>query len=98
MRSPYQRASKRRPPPSRRRALELLASCPDGCSETFLLVQGFSGELLLGLVHGGLVSVSPEQAMAGDKQIEIARVRITDAGLRVLGNEQQRAPVPPLAD
>ena len=41
-----------------------------------------SKELLLGLVAGGLATVSPERMMAGDKQIEIARLRITEAAQR----------------
>jgi hypothetical protein len=33
---------RRSPKPDRRRALELLASCPDGCTETIMLVHGFT--------------------------------------------------------
>jgi hypothetical protein len=47
-------ARKRVPPATRRRALELLASCRDGCTEAIMLAHGFT--------------------------IEVARVRITEAG------------------
>jgi hypothetical protein len=30
------------PKPDRRRALELLASCPDGCTEAMMLAHGFT--------------------------------------------------------
>ena len=33
---------RRGPKPDRRRALELLASCPDGCTETIMLAHGFT--------------------------------------------------------
>jgi hypothetical protein len=32
----------RRPKPDRRRALELLASCRDGCTEAMMFAQGFT--------------------------------------------------------
>jgi hypothetical protein len=70
--------------PARRRALELLAASPDGCTEALLLANGFAVELLLDLVRAGLVSVEPERMMAGGRQIEVARVKITEAGRKVL--------------
>jgi hypothetical protein len=33
---------RRRPKPDRRRALELLASCRDGCTEAMMLAHGFT--------------------------------------------------------
>jgi hypothetical protein len=71
--------SRRIPKPDRRRALELLAASPNGCTEALMLAQGFSPELLLDLVYGRLATVSPEQMIVGNKQFEIARVRITEA-------------------
>ena len=46
--------------------------------------QGFSIEFLAELIRDGLASATAERVMAGDKQIEIARLRITDAGRRAL--------------
>jgi hypothetical protein len=45
-----------------------------------------SKEPLLGLVAGGLATVSFERMMAGNKQIEIARLRISEAAQRVLAS------------
>jgi hypothetical protein len=52
----------------------LLAASPDGCAEAIMLAHGFSD---------GLATASAERVVAGGKSIEIARVKITDAG-RVL--------------
>ena len=85
MRSPYQIPNRRRAKSggSRRRVLELLAS-PDGCTEPLLLANGFSADLLIELVRAGLVSAQVEGMMAGDKRVEIARARITEAGRQAL--------------
>ena len=57
----------RRPKPDRRRALELLASCRDGCTEAIMLAHGITVEML----------------------VELARVRITEAGRRALAATEQ---------
>jgi hypothetical protein len=43
----HQRSRKRVSKPDRRRALELLASSPDGCTEGLMIANGFTVELLL---------------------------------------------------
>ena len=43
--NPRRRASKRNA--ERRRALELLAASPDGCSEAIILAHGFTTDFLL---------------------------------------------------
>ena len=53
MPSPRRRRS---PKPDRRRALELLASCPDGCTETIMLVHGFMVGQLDELIRAGLAA------------------------------------------
>jgi hypothetical protein len=68
----------------RRRALELLASCPDSCPEAIMLAHGFSIDLMVELVRDGLATAKAERVVAGRRTIEVARVRITDAGRRVL--------------
>jgi hypothetical protein len=70
--------------PDRRRALELLASCPDGCTEAIMLAHGFTVAQMVELVRAGLASASAERVVAGGRTIEVARVRITDAGRRLL--------------
>jgi hypothetical protein len=66
---------RRLPKPDRRRALELLASCRDGGAEAIMLVE---------LVRDGLATATAERVVAGNRTIEIARVRITEAGWRAL--------------
>jgi hypothetical protein len=75
---------KRRPKPDRRRALELLASCRDGCTEALMLAHGFTVAQMAELVRAGLASATAERMVAGNKTMEIARVRITEAGRRAL--------------
>ena len=41
------RPSRRLPKPDRRRALELLASCPEGCTEAILRAHGFTIEQMV---------------------------------------------------
>jgi hypothetical protein len=55
--------------PDRRRALELLAACQDGCTEAIMLAQGFTG----------LARATTERVVAGGKSIEVARVKIIEA-------------------
>jgi hypothetical protein len=76
----------RREPDSsiRPRALAFLAGCPDGCGEGLLLANGFTVELLVELVRDGLASATPERVVSGRETIEVARVRITEAGRRAL--------------
>jgi hypothetical protein len=38
---------RRGPKPERRRALELLAASPDGCSEAIMLAHGFTVDFLV---------------------------------------------------
>jgi hypothetical protein len=77
-------ARKPLPKPDRRRALELLASCHDGCTEAIMLAHGFTIDQMVELVRAGLASASAERMRAGSKAMEIARVRITEAGRRAL--------------
>jgi hypothetical protein len=75
---------RRRPKPDRRRSLELLASCRDGCTEAVMLAHGFTIAQMVELVRAGLATATAERVVAGSKMIEVARVRITDAGRRAL--------------
>jgi hypothetical protein len=51
---------RRRPKPDRRRALELLASCRDGCVEAIKLAHGFAVEQIVDLCIAGLATATPE--------------------------------------
>jgi hypothetical protein len=70
------------PTPDRRRALELLASCRDDCTEAIILAHGFTVEQMVELVRAGLATAKAERMVAGGKSIEVARVRITEPGRR----------------
>jgi hypothetical protein len=59
--NPRYGARKRVTPATRRRALELLASCPDGCTEAMMLAHGFTVEQLSRLVRGGLATAGAER-------------------------------------
>jgi hypothetical protein len=72
--------SKRNPPATRRRALELLASCRDGCTEAIMLAHGFTIEQMVELIRAGLATAKAERAVAGGKTVEVARARITEEG------------------
>jgi hypothetical protein len=58
---------RRRPKPDRRRALELLASCRDGCTEAIIIAHGFSVEQMVELVRAGLASATAKRVVAGNK-------------------------------
>jgi hypothetical protein len=75
---------KHRPKPERRRALELLAASPDGCTEALLLANDFAIEMLLDLLRAGLVSASPERMMVDDK------LKWPASGLRRKGGGRSR--------
>jgi hypothetical protein len=73
--------------PERRRALEVLAPCRDGCTETTMLAHGFSIDMMVELINSGLATVQTEWFVAGGYQGERARVSITEAGRRALSEQ-----------
>lgn len=58
---------RRGPKPDRRRALELLAASPEGCTEALMFANGFTAELPVELVRAGLASAHAERMVAGGK-------------------------------
>jgi hypothetical protein len=66
------------------RALELLTSDPDGCTDALMLAHGFTVALMVQLMRACLATATPERVVGGGETVEIARVRITEAGRRVL--------------
>ena len=63
-----------------RRALELLAGSPRGCTKARLLADGFTVDMLTDLVREGLATAQRETMRVGGRQIRVERYRITDAG------------------
>jgi hypothetical protein len=47
--------------------------------------HGFSIDFMVDLIRAGLATATAEHVVTGSNTIEVARVRITDAGRRVLG-------------
>jgi hypothetical protein len=73
--------------PDRVRALELLDGCrAEGCTEAILHAHGFATADIAELVRSGFASVTAERVVAGSRKMEVARVRITDAGRRALAD------------
>ncbi len=64
----------------RQRALGLLARSATGCTETLMLAHGFTAEMLGRLVLDGLVTVQPGTMLAGDRQLTVKWIEITDLG------------------
>jgi hypothetical protein len=64
----------------KRRAIELLARSPTGCTETLMLAHGFTAEMLGRLVIDGLASVQRGTMLAGDRQLTVKWIEITDLG------------------
>jgi hypothetical protein len=65
---------------TRRRALEMLAGSPHGCTEAVLQAHGFGVMQLVRLIRRGLATTEPETTQAGGR----VRIGITDAGKRAL--------------
>jgi hypothetical protein len=68
----------------RRRALELLAGSPDGCTEAIMLAHGFTEALLNDLMRAGLATAHVDRMMTGKRPMEVLRLKITDAGRQAL--------------
>jgi hypothetical protein len=88
------RADVARLSPTRRRALELLASSPNGATkELLVVVNGFGRDMIAGLVRTGLATADREIVKARGNTIKVVRITITDAGRRALAeNRAGRVP------
>ena len=79
-----------------RRALAVLAGCPDGCTEALLLAQGFTRGLIAELILAGLARASMVQAAAGKRVTDMRRIRIMGPGLvALLAPDATRRPAVP---
>ena len=52
-----------------------------------MFANGFTAELLVELVRAGLASAHAERMIAGGKMMEVARVKISEAGWQALAGE-----------
>jgi hypothetical protein len=94
MRTPKQRSRRRVPKPDRQRALELLAASRDGATEAIMVAHGFTVAQMVELVRDGLASASTERVVAGSLKLEVAKLKITEAGQA--GGREARARLTPL--
>jgi len=72
------------PNPDRRRVLELLAASHHGYSKAILRAHGFSMDMMVELVKAGLATTKRERIVAGGRQTDVVRARITEAGRQAL--------------
>ena len=84
------RSAPPRTKPDRRRALELLASCRDGCTGAIMIAHGFTVPQMVELIRAGLASAHSGRMVAGGKPIEVTVVRITEAGRQALAATKRR--------
>jgi hypothetical protein len=56
-------------------------------TEGLMFANGLTAELLVELVRAGLASAHAERMVAGGKMMEVARVKISEAGWRTLGDD-----------
>jgi hypothetical protein len=66
----------------------VLAASPDDCTEAIMLAHGFKLSLLVDLIRDGLASAKSERVIAGRRTVEVACMRITDAGRQGLARRQ----------
>jgi len=78
-----------------RQVLEVLAMAPEGRGVNDLLTLGFKLETIADLIRTELATVRLETTESHDSRIEIARVRIADAGWRALEGLTTRRRSPP---
>jgi hypothetical protein len=64
----------------RRRALQMLALSPIGCTETLMSAHGFGAEILDRLVADGFATAQHDTMLAGRRQVARKWLKITDLG------------------
>ena len=75
---------RRSPQPARHRALEIIAAHPGVCTEAILASQNIPADVLIELVRSRLATARIERIEEEDGALEVTRLWITDAGMRVL--------------
>jgi hypothetical protein len=66
-------------------ALDLLAACPNGCTEAAMKANGFGIGLLATLVRAGLAVMTPGVVQAGSRTLCVVRLVITESGREMVG-------------
>jgi hypothetical protein len=73
-----------RPTDEQRRALQLLARSPSGCTEALLMAHGFEVAMLSRLVLDGLAVAVDHSTTAGRRRMKVTWLRITNAGRKAI--------------
>jgi hypothetical protein len=63
-----------------RRALQLLARSPNGCTEALIMAHGFEGAMLGQLMLDGLDLATPYHTRAGRRQMTVVWITIITTG------------------
>jgi hypothetical protein len=58
-------------------------------TEALMLARGLTVELMVELVRAGLAAAHAERVVMGPRAIEVARVRITEAGRKALAQTKR---------
>ena len=61
---------------TRRRALQLLADNPGGCTESIVLAYGIPEQMIEEMVQAGLATATTERAKVGWRAIEVTKIRM----------------------
>jgi hypothetical protein len=70
--------------PEQRRALQLLARSPDGCTEALMMAFGFPIEMLGDLVMAGFALATPKDTRAGRQPMLVVWMTITAKGRKAI--------------
>jgi hypothetical protein len=73
-----------KPTDEQRRALQLLARSPNGCTEALMLAHGFESGILGSLVLDGLAVAVDHTTIAGRRRMKVTWMRITAAGRKAI--------------
>jgi hypothetical protein len=73
-------------PDEQRRALELLARSPNGCTEALMLAHGFELKMLDQLEIDGLAKADARETMAGSRAMKVVWLQITAAGRKAIAD------------
>ena len=63
-----------------RGALTLLADSPSGCTEQLMCAHGFPAEVITKLVEAGFATATTERVVAGNRALDVKRLKINDLG------------------
>jgi hypothetical protein len=69
-----------------RRALQLLARSPNGCTEALLLAHGFELAMLGKIAFDGFANVEAHETVAGSRRMKVFWLQITATGRKAIAD------------